>query len=110
MNFEALLLGLEPVTALAVGIGAVVIVPVVNAVGSAIGDSKLNESLKESAREITKNGLVWGFEAWENAQATYAHAEEAFRDIVADAKLEHRSQAKSESETVKPQQIEIVSH
>jgi hypothetical protein len=111
MNWEALLLGLEPVTALAVGVGAVILAPVVNAVGSAIGDKNLNESLSESARELTKKGIVLSFEALENAQATYAQAEEAFRDLVADAKLEHHinKQNQQNSEAVKPQEVEIVS-
>ncbi len=111
MNFEALLLGLEPVTALAVGIGAVVLAPIITAVGSAMGDSHLNESLSESARELTKKGLVLGFEAVEKAQATFAQAEEAFRDLVADAKLEHIvKQSHSDPDTGKHQEIEIVSH
>lgn len=112
--FESLLLGIEPVTALAVGVGAVILAPVVNAVGSAVGldSNKLGESLSESAKEIAKNTLVFGFEAFENAQTTYAHAEEAFRDLVSDARLEHM-QKKSDSETAKstePQVIEVVSH
>ena len=64
MNFEALLLGLEPVTALAVGIGAVVLAPVVTAVGSAMGNSHLSESLSETTRELTKKGLVLGLRQW----------------------------------------------
>ncbi len=109
MNFEALLLGLEPVTALAVGIGAVVLAPVVTAVGSAMGNSHLSESLSETTRELTKKGLVLGFEAVEKAQATYAQAEEAFRDLVADAKLEHVvKQSQTQTEITNPQDIEIV--
>lgn len=61
MNFEALLLGMEPLTALVVGVGAVIIAPVVKAAGSAVGDSNLSESLSESAREVTKKGFVMGF-------------------------------------------------
>lgn len=112
--FESLLLGIEPVTALAVGVGAVILAPVVNAVGSAMGvdSNKLSESLSESAKEITKNTLVLGFEALENAQTTYAQAEEAFRDLMSDARLEHM-QKKSRTQTAKPAEpevIEIVSH
>lgn len=109
MNLEALLLGLEPVTALAVGLGAVILVPVVNAVGSAMGvePEKLGESLSESAREATKNGLIWGLEALENAQTTYAQAEESFRDLVADAMTEHK--IKKSQKPVEPHEIEIVS-
>ncbi len=110
MNFEALLLGLEPVTALTVGIAAVVLTPVVNAVGGAMGNSNLGESLSESAREVTKQGLVWGFEALENAKAVSAHAEEVFKDILADAKLEHlEKKSQSVTSDAQPQEIEIVS-
>jgi hypothetical protein len=104
-----LLLGLEPITALAVGVGAVILAPVVNAVGSALGeDSSKRESLSEAAREWTKNGLVWGFEAVENAQTIFAQAEESFKDLVSDAKVEYMMK-KSNSQTVEPHQVEIVS-
>ena len=116
MELEALLLGIEPLTAVAVGVGAVILAPVVNAASSAMKDSKLGEALSESAseltksaKELTKDGLIWGFEAFENAQATYAQAEEAFRDLVADAKVDHMGK-KSESKTAEPQKIEIESH
>lgn len=108
MNLEALLLGLEPVTALTIAVGAVVVAPVISAVGSAAGDSNLSESLTESTKELTKKGLVWGFEAWENAQTAYAQAEETFRDLVADAKLEHTVK-KSQTESPQPQNIDISS-
>jgi hypothetical protein len=109
MNLEALLLGLEPVTALAVGLGAVILAPVVSAVGSAAGvdSNKLGEAVSESARELTKNSLVWGIEALENAQATYAQAEESFRDLVADAMTEHK--IKKTEEKKEPRDVEILS-
>ncbi|KAF3888044.1 MULTISPECIES: hypothetical protein [Nostocales] len=110
MEWEALLLGIEPLTAIAVGLGAVVLAPVISSVGSALGQDgeKLTESITESTRELTKKGLVWGFEAVENAQVVFAQAEESFRDLIADAKVEH-VQRKTVSEKVEPQHVEIVS-
>ncbi len=108
MEFEALLLGIEPLTALAVGAGAAILVPVVDALGSAMGQNKLSDTVSESAKELTKNGLVWGFEVWENAQASFAEAEESFRDLVADAKTEHMVK-KAKADHVRPHEVEIVS-
>lgn len=113
MEFEALLLGLEPLTALAVGVSAVILVPVVTSVGSALAgkdsNSNLTESLTESTKEFTKKSLVWGFEALENAQTIFSEAEESFRDLLADAKTEHlQKKNQSESENSKPHHVEIV--
>ena len=110
MELEALLLGIEPLTALAVGVGTVVLAPVVSSIGFALGQdyNKLTETLKESTRELTKKGLVWSFEAWENTQTVVAQAEESFRDLMADAKTEHLRK-KTESEQAQPYHLEIVS-
>jgi hypothetical protein len=109
MELEALLLGIEPLTALAVGVGAVVLAPVVGALNAAAGpDSKAGESIAESARDLAKNGLVWGFDAVEQAQTIFAQAEESFRDLVSDAKVEHAAK-KSQPETPAPHNVEIVS-
>jgi hypothetical protein len=117
MEFEALLLGLEPVTALAVGISAVILKPVVDIVGQAVQKDprlseslpKLGETLSDSAKEAVKNSLVWGFETFENAQAAFAEAEESFRDLVADAKTEYVVKKSAATTTVEPQNIEIAS-
>jgi hypothetical protein len=108
MEFEALLLGIEPLTALAVGVGAVVLAPVVSAVGTAVGDEKLVESFSASARDLTKKSLMLGFEAFENAQGVFAEAQESFRDIVADAKAEQVAKH-AQAEQKQPQEVEIVS-
>ncbi len=113
MEFEALLLGLEPLTALAIGVSAVILAPVVTSLGSALGkndsNSQITESLTESTKEFTKKSLVWGFEALENAQTIFSEAEESFRDLLADAKTEHmQKKNQSESENSKPHHVEIV--
>ncbi|GAC1461975.1 MAG: hypothetical protein NVSMB70_08390 [Chamaesiphon sp.] len=52
--------------------------------------------------------MVLGMEAFENAQSTFAEAEESFRDLVADAKAEHTAK-KVQTEKVEPREVEIVS-
>jgi hypothetical protein len=108
MEFEALFLGIEPLTALAVGVGAVVLAPVVDVVGKAIGQDNLAEPLTTTAKDNTKKVMVWGMEAFENAQSAYAEAEESFRDLVADAKAEYVAK-KTDAESVRPHEVEIVS-
>jgi len=111
MELEALLLGLEPITALAVGLGAVIFAPVVTSIGSVLGkDSNLSESLSEATREATKKGIVWGFEVIESAQTIFSEAEESFRDLLADAKTEHlqKRDHTDKSERTQPHEVEIV--
>jgi hypothetical protein len=104
------LLGLEPLTALTVGVGAVILAPVVNAIGHVTGQdsNKLGEAVSTSAREWTKDVIVMGFEAMENVQAFYAEAEESFKDLVSDAKVEHMAK-KGTPESVEGREVEIVS-
>ena len=107
MEFEALLLGLEPLTALAIGIGALALAPVVTTVGKAMGQENLGEPLAETAREQTKKAMVWGLEAFENAQSSFAEAEESFRDLVADAQAERT--VNKVHDRAEPREVEIVS-
>lgn len=106
MEFEALFLGLEPLTALAVGIGALALAPVVTTVGKAMGHDNLGEPLAESAKEHTKKAMVWGLDAFENVQSSFAEAEESFRDLVADAQAERT--AKKARNNAEPREVEIV--
>ncbi len=109
MQFEILLLGLEPITALTIAVGTFVLAPIVNTVTFKAGSSNSSHSLTESTRKLTKKGLVLGFEAWENTQTTYAQAEKALRDLVADAKHKHvvqKSQEKSESNAILLDELE----
>lgn len=107
MEFEALLLGLEPLTALAIGVGALALAPVVTTVGKAMGHENLGEPLAESAKEHTKKAMVWGLDALENVQSSFAEAEESFRDLVADAQAERT--AKKAHNSAEPREVEIVS-
>ncbi len=101
MEFEALLLGIEPLTVLAVGIGAAAVAPVVGAV-----DSMTGHSLTESARTAAKQGLVWAFETYEKAQATMAEASESFQDLVAEARSEIIT-TKAEADSSEPREVTI---
>lgn len=107
MEFEALFLGLEPLAALAVGIGALALAPVVGIVGKVMGHDKLGEPLAESAKENTKKAMVWGLDTIENVQSAFAEAEESFRDLVADAQAERV--AKKAPNYAEPREVEIVS-
>ncbi|MBF2002060.1 MAG: DUF5132 domain-containing protein [Synechococcales cyanobacterium M58_A2018_015] len=113
-ELEALLLGIEPITALAVGVGAVLLAPVVDTVGNWVKeDEKLNgvgESVSQSAREATKSALIWGMDVIEGIQSTFADAQESFNDLVAEAKDEHRAtRAKAQEQPTPPRAVEIVS-
>ncbi len=107
MEFEALLLGLEPLAALAIGIGALALAPVVTTVGKAMGHDNLGEPLAESAKEHTKKAMVWSLDAVENIQSSFAEAEESFRDLVADAQAE-RTAKKAQTNYAEPREVEIV--
>lgn len=89
---EALLLGLEPVTAVAIGVGALILVPVAGAIDAATGSN-----LSKSTRDAAKTGLVWAFEAFDQTQQALAEASESFQDLVAEAKAERNAQNESAS-------------
>ncbi|PMB51012.1 DUF5132 domain-containing protein [Fischerella thermalis CCMEE 5205] len=101
MELEALLLGLEPMTAAVIGVGALVLVPVVSALDSATG-----HNVSESARNAAKTGLIWTFEAIDKAQSTFAEASESFKDLVAEAKAE-RSSSKNGTSDSTPREVTI---
>jgi len=100
-ELEALLLGLEPVTALTIGVGALVLAPIVGAIDSATG-SKLSESTRSAA----KTGMVWVFQAADQAQHAFAEASESFQDLVAEAKSEMTT-SKNGSEETAPREVTI---
>lgn len=102
MEFEALLLGAEPLVAFGAGLGAL-------ALGSAIvalGNSEAGQPLVESGRDLTKHGLKWSLETLDKVQETFAEAGESWNDLVAEAKSEIKD-ARAKSETTPPQEVEI---
>ncbi len=100
MELEALLLGLEPVTALTIGVGALLLAPAIGAVNAMTGNS-----VSESAREVAKTGLVWAFEAYDKSQQALAEANESFQDLIAEAKAEKVS---SNGAPESPREVTIV--
>ena len=102
MDLEALLLGVEPVAALAVGIAALALAPAI----SALGNSEAGKSLADSGRDLTKSGIKWGIETFEKVQGTVAEAGESWNDIVAEAEAEIRA-AKNSAQSEAPKEVEI---
>lgn len=109
MELEALLLGLEPLTALGIGVGSLLLAPVVGVVGSAMGsDSALGNSLSESSRSLAKTGVGWAVDTFDKTQTFFAETGESFQDLVAEAKndLKNSKSAKAEQNS-SPHQVEI---
>ena len=106
MELEALLLGLEPVTALVIGVSAVILVPVVGAVGSLAKDSAVAESVSESTRDLAKTGLIWGFDLVDKTQTFFAEVGETFQDLVAEAVAE-RNTTKANAEVRTPHEVSL---
>ncbi|MFH7030011.1 MAG: DUF5132 domain-containing protein [Heteroscytonema crispum UTEX LB 1556] len=100
-ELEALLLGLEPMTAAVIGVGALVIAPVLGAVDAATG-----HNISESARSTAKTGLVWAFQAFDKAQSAAAEAGESFQDLIAEAKADMRS-SKNGASDPSPREVTI---
>lgn len=104
-ELEALLLGLEPITALTIGVAALVLGPVIGAVNSLTGNS-----LSESSRSVAKTGLSWAFEAFDHTQSTIAEAGESLQDLIAEAKSDQADQAKTKNVSVEksPREVAII--
>jgi hypothetical protein len=103
MDLEALLLGVEPVAAIGVGIAALVLAPVIGA----LGNPEVGKSLANSGRDLTKSGIKWGLETFEKVQETVAEAGESWNDLVAEAQAEVKN-AKNSAKPDAPTEIEIV--
>ncbi len=102
LELETLLLGLEPITALAIGAGALILVPVLGAVNSMTGNT-----LSDSARGAAKTGLVFALDTFDKGQRAIAEAGESFQDLVAEAKSDRTKPTNGASET--PREVSIIS-
>ncbi|MGG6269464.1 hypothetical protein ACQ4M3_28445 [Leptolyngbya sp. AN03gr2] len=100
-ELEALLLGLEPVTALTIGVGALLVAPVVGAI-----DSMTGGNVSDGARNAAKTGLVWAFEAFDKVQHTVAETSESVQDLIAEAKSE-MGESKNGSSEPSPREVTI---
>ncbi len=92
MELEALLFGLEPVVAATIGLGALVLAPVIGAI-----DNATNNQLSESTRSAAKSGLVFAFQAYDQVQASAAQVGESLQDLIAEAKAETAHNPQSDS-------------
>ena len=123
---ESLLFGIEPLTALAVGIGAILLAPVIGAFSSREdqqdeeSDAESTEnpvtqtfnSASDTAKDFAKDAIVFGMDIIENIQTTLAEASESFQDFVAEAREEFETQKaerQADDDTTKPRTVEIVS-
>ncbi len=121
---EALLLEIEPITALAVGLGVILLAPVLGVAGSALKQQGQDmaqsaddpvahavSSVGDTTRGFAKDAMVWGLEVIEGVQTTLAEANESFQDFIAEAKAEHENR-KTERQAAKmsttPINVEIV--
>lgn len=105
---EGLFFGLEPVTALVIGVGALVLAPVVGVVGTVVGkDTAGGEGLSESSRNLAKAGVMWGMDVLDKAQTFAAEAGETFQDIVAEASAERAAAAKTSTESRVPHDVTL---
>lgn len=102
-ELEALLLGLEPVTALTIGVGALVLGPVIGAVNSMTGNS-----ISDGARSAAKSGIGLAMEAFDKTQHFVAETGESFQDLIAEAKAD-RSKGKNGAADHSPREVSIVS-
>lgn len=106
MEWEALLLGLEPLTAAAVGVGVAAAAPIVAAIDSATGSK-----FSESTRAVAKQGMVAAFQAFDTMQSAIAEAQESVSDLMAEAKLDLQQAKQKAAENggakAQPQEVSI---
>jgi len=102
LELETLLLGLEPITALTIGAGALILVPAIGTI-----DSMTGNSFSDSARGVAKTGLVLALDTFDKGQRLIAEAGESFQDLVAEAKSERNKPTNGAPEA--PREVSIVS-
>jgi len=122
---ETILFGIEPITAMVVGVGALLLAPVIGTVGSAIAQSGQESAAENGANPVTeavnsaseslhglaKNAVAWGLGVAEGAQATFAETSQSFQDLVAEARAEYESRqaaVPATQEAASPKEVEII--
>jgi hypothetical protein len=116
---ESLLFEIEPLTALAIGVGAILLGPLVGAVGATASKTAENsaapsdnsvgqaiDAVGETARGIAKGAVVWSLGIAEGVQTSLAEVNESWQDLVAEAKAEHEAK-KQPATLIHPRQVEI---
>lgn len=119
---ESFLFGIEPLTALAIGAGAVLLAPVIGAASSAMNQSAESaetsnpvsqavDTAGDTARDWVKGAMVWGLEVVEGVQTSAAEVGESFQDFVAEAKADYEAKKAEKLATeasTRPHVVEIV--
>ncbi len=107
MEILELLFFEEPLIALTVGLGTLLLAPVLGAAGVLAGkDTAVGESLSESSKNLAKAGIIWGMDVLDKTQSVVAEAGESFQDLVAEAKVD-RATAKAKAPQTPPQEVTI---
>jgi hypothetical protein len=92
MELEFLLLGLEPLVALTVGAGAIVVggsaLALSPAFGTALGKPELAKELQESGRSMVKTGIVLSMDAYDKVQTAWTETSTTVGQLVDEAKAE----------------------
>jgi hypothetical protein len=92
MELEFLLLGLEPIVALTVGAGAIVVgggaLALSPAFGTVLGKPELAKELQESGRSMVKTGIVLSMDAYDKVQSVWTETSSSVSQLVEEAKAE----------------------
>lgn len=107
MELQALLLGLEPMTALVIGVGALVLAPAIATVGTLTANSNTGDSIAESGRSVAKAGLVFGLDVLDKTQTFLAETAESFQDLLAEAKTDQAIAKAKAAENSFPHEVTL---
>ncbi len=95
MELEFLFLGLEPLVALTVGAGAVVVgggaLALSPAFGTVLGKPELAKELQASGRSMVKTGIVLSMDAYDKVQAAWTQTSATVSQLVEEAKAEAKN-------------------
>ncbi|MEN9215037.1 MAG: DUF5132 domain-containing protein [Gloeomargarita sp. DG02_5_bins_242] len=95
MELDFLLLGLEPLVALGVGAGAIVVgggaLALSPALGQVLGKPELAKDLQESGRSLVKTGISLSMDAYDKVQTVWQETSTSVSQLVAEAKEEAKN-------------------
>ena len=95
MEWEFLFLGLEPLVALTVGAGAIVVgggaLALSPAFGTVLGKPELAKELQESGRSMVKTGIVLSMDAYDKVQSVWTETSSSVGQLVEEAKAEAKN-------------------
>ncbi|MEN9216588.1 MAG: hypothetical protein Q6K90_04590 [Gloeomargarita sp. HHBFW_bins_162] len=95
MELEFLLLGLEPLAAVTVGAGAIIVgggaLALSPAFGQMLGKPELAKELQESGRSMVKTGIILSMDAYEKVQTALTETSTKVSQLVEEAKTEAKN-------------------